>query len=248
MSIELQEARRKLDVLEDLTKHPERMLIDLYGKDGVDGENFLLQVRVDGKHFYDYVTEYLRSLSQADGCEISVRMPHIYFYMPGLNNRDEYVINTFGNCMFKINIKNNTYEFCNDTINDYEDIMDGVYVGNYVPRELPDFFKRLGNFTIRDRFRVAMHEFVRIKNVFRAIYSACGILLIPRKVVLNKIEQAKEDIRYRNERDEEYRNKEIERQNWFKEHAPAYIESVKQKQQELAEYFISLGYTKESNC
>jgi len=62
------------------------------------------------------------------------------------------------------------------------------------------------------------------------------------------IEQAKEDIRYRNERDEEYRNKEIERQNWFKEHAPAYIESVKQKQQELAEYFISLGYTKESNC
>ena len=46
MSISLEEARRKLDILEKSSDEPELILTDLFSE-GVSGMNFLYQVRVN---------------------------------------------------------------------------------------------------------------------------------------------------------------------------------------------------------
>ena len=54
LSIELQEARKELDILENLANNPQLILTDLFGG-GTSELNFLYQVNIKGKYINMYL-------------------------------------------------------------------------------------------------------------------------------------------------------------------------------------------------
>ena len=80
MSISLEEARRKLDILEKSSDEPELILTDLFSE-GVSGMNFLYQVRVNGKYIIDYLKEYLNVINPFKNCIIMNNSLHLHSHL-----------------------------------------------------------------------------------------------------------------------------------------------------------------------
>jgi hypothetical protein len=243
MSISLEEARKKLDILEKLSTNPELILTELFSE-GVSGGNFLYQVNVNGKYIMDYLKEYLSKLSVFSNCMITSNSYELRIAVEPLRfgEHAKYISN---DNIIDINADERTYKLINRNIRSYENIMNENYVLKI--SQLSNYWKRFVNLTFRNRIK---NSFISLtdKNKKLTIRLKDFIFwyFIRNKKILSALEREKEKVNNNNKYNAKQHTENLERQNYYFEYAPAHIEFIKNKQQEIVAYLISLGY-KEDN-
>lgn len=169
MSISLEEARKKLDILEKLSNEPELILTSLF-PECVSGASFLFQVNVGGKNIMDYLKEYLISTHPFEDCEIRNGSNMFYFYLPSLKT-GKYSNYIGDDLIAEIDVKNRTYNLFAECISEYKDVMSEEYKLDTV--ELSNWWKRFTDLGIKNRLnqiREVIHSdkrlFVKISDIY----------------------------------------------------------------------------------
>lgn len=238
MSIELKQARKKIDILENLAKNPELILTELF-KEGIDGTNFLYQIRVNGKYILDYFNEYLLTLPVFDDCVVKNEGYYVNISVPCLKIGEFSDLWSNDNIL-KINASERTFLIINRNIDEYEKFMNKKIIKEV--DELEEHFKKFENLTLKKRFKNSFNVIRSKKRILIKIMDFAFWLYIRKSKVNNYLDKEYKRIESENERNEIKYNKEIEKQNYYIENAPSHIEKIKRKQKEISEYLLSLGY------
>lgn len=242
MSIELQDARKKLDILEKLTNNPELILTDLYSE-GVSGVNFLYQVNVKGKHILDYLVDYLKTLHIFDGTFPEFQSCDLNVYVPALEH-EEHQQFQFKDKIMKINIDKKTYKLCDRDIQGYLDVMSKIYKLQIC--ELSDFWMKYKNFTFKNRVKNAFKSLINKKNLHIRLWDFIFILFVSKKKINAALDREIEEVDSRNKCNQKHFNKQIDLQNYYIENAPSHITTIRSKQNEIVNYLTRLGYEEDT--
>lgn len=240
MSIELQKAKEKLDVLEKIRDNPDLILTDLFT--GREEDIFLWQVNVDGKMFSQFLIECLSSIDMFNDPALTIAA----FALPEID------ISTFGlyshgyneswakgqDKILSINTEKKTYKLHDARIRYYMDIISKEYEMSVY--DLDDFWKRYENFTFKKRAR-EVFRCLRKDRMRDCIY----LLTISKKKTDAMVEEQRRKVTEKNERSRKFFNEKIEMQNYYKEQAPEHINFMRTKQMEISAYLNSIGYTEE---
>ena len=242
MSIELQEARKKLDILEKLASNPELIMTDLFSE-GVSGSNFLYQVNVNGKYILDYLVEYLRTLHVFVGTLPKFQSYDLNIYVTALKH-GEYKQFQSEDKIMKINVDKRTYRLCDKDIKKYSNIVSKVY--NLETCELSDFWKKYEDFTLKNRVKNAFKSLTTSKKLHIRLWDFVFILIVSKKKVDAALDREIEKVNSENEYNQKYYNERIDLQNYYIENAPNHIASIRSKQNEIVDYLTRLGYQEDN--
>lgn len=239
MSIEIQEARKILDILEQIANNPQLILTDLFSKDS-NTYSLLYEIDMQGKRYSEYIPEYLQFLDVFSDTIIGVWGDSLHICVSSLKHGDyqdkDRIIN--------IDLSKKTYRFHHETINNYTSIMEKEY--KLETYELSDFWKKFENFTIKKRLKGAFSSLVSDKKFHVRLSDFIYLLIVPRKKIDYTLAKVKEENREKNERSLYFYNERIALQNFYKENASAQIEKIRRKQEEIAEYLKSIGYVEDT--
>jgi hypothetical protein len=122
MSISIDKARRKLDILEQLVNNPNLLLTDLF-TDGVSGINFLYQVNVNGKYILEYLKDYLKRIPVFNGCTVKCESYNIGIYIDSLKNSTYFQQKK----IISIDADKRTFKVIERYINEYLEVMKKDY-------------------------------------------------------------------------------------------------------------------------
>lgn len=242
MSIELQEARKKLDILEKLASNPELIMTDLFSE-GVSGSNFLYQVNVNGKYILDYLVEYLRTLHVFDGTLPKFQSYDLNIYVPALKH-GEYKQFQPEDKIMKVNVDRRTYRLCDKDIQKYSDVMSKVY--ELETCELSDFWKKYEDFTFKNRVKNAFKSLTTDKKLHIRLWDFVFTLIVSKKKVDVALDREREKVNSKNEYNQKYYNERIDLQNYYMENAPNHITLIHSKQNEIVDYLTCLGYQEDN--
>lgn len=238
MSISLEEARKKLDTLEKLANNPELILTDLF-TEGVSGSNFLYQINIDNKYILDYLKEYLQKISVFSDCIITNSSYDFYIYIKSLKI-GEYSKYNSNDCIIRINADQRTFKIINRCIEDYEAIMNKKYIKGI--KKLDEYWARFQNLNFKKRIINAINSFSSNKKFYVKILDFLFWLKIKQSKVDIKLNQKINEINESNKYNEKLYNEEIERQNYYLQYAPKHIQKIREKQKDISEYLLSVGY------
>lgn len=245
MSISLEEARRKLDTLEKLSDKPQLILTDLFSK-GVSGMNFLYQVNVNGKHIMDYLKKYLNSIYPFKNCIIKNNSYIFSFYLSSLKV-GKYSNFTNDDLIAKINADDKTYRIFTECINDYEDVMSKEY--KLEECKLDDWYQRFTDLSLKNRLHQIHEEIhsdrkllIKLSN----IYFWSVMTNKRRKNIQKALDKENEKVSNSNKYNKERYQQNIERQIYYREHAPIHIEKIKTIQEEIEMYLKKVGYVEDT--
>ena len=241
MSIELQEARKKLDILEKLTNNPELILTDLFSN-SVSDNNFLYQVNVNGRYILDYLVDYLKTLDVFNDSFIKLQSHDIHIYIPSLKY-GEYQNLQSDDKIMKIDIDNRTYRLCYESIEKYTDTMSKEYKLEIC--ELSDFWKKYENFGFKNRVKNAFMSLTTDKKLHIRLWDFIYILIVSKKKVNAALNREREKVNRKNERNLKYYNEHVDLQNFYKENAPMQIDMIHKKQKEIITFLNQIGYKEE---
>lgn len=144
MSIELYEARRKLDIFEKGVNNPEIFMSTSFA--GIF-DNLLRGITVNQKGVLDYVEDYLNQLDIFRETKIDVSLECITVSLPSIDEDNSY------DRIIWISFENHTYKVLNKSIKQYSEVMNKTYT--YEPQEIRDIFKRYENYSLMKRITVA---------------------------------------------------------------------------------------------
>lgn len=144
MSIELYEARRKLDIFEKGVNNPEIFMSTSFA--GIF-DNLLRGITVNQKGVLDYVEDYLNQLDIFRETKIDVSLECITVSLPSIDEDNSY------DRIIWISFENHTYKVLNKSIKQYREVMNKTYT--YEPQEIRDIFKRYENYSLMKRITVA---------------------------------------------------------------------------------------------
>lgn len=245
MSISIQEAYQKLDILQQMAENPELMMTDLFSK-GISDMNFLYQININGKYIFDYLKEYLQMIPIFKDCIVRISSANVYVDIPGLKfgkysnlQNDDHVI--------KFNINDREYRTISDeAINNYQDVMSKKY--ELKVEDISEYWKQFEDlsfvFCIKKAF-ASLHSgkkvYVRVQDFFFWLY----IPLEKSKVteaLKKQYDKVENDNKWAKERHEDN----IARQNFYLKNAPEQIEKIIKKQEEIVKYLNELGYVENS--
>lgn len=238
MSIELKEARKKLDIIEKCASNPILILTDLFSE-RVSGSNFLYQVNIDGKYILDYLVDYLKTLPVFEWCSLKCNAYDLKVYAPALKY-GKYQNFQSDDLIVKVDMDKKTYKLCSREIKQYEDIINKVY--EFSPSELSDYWKKFEDLTLKKRVKNAFAALSTNKKIHIRIYDFFFHFYVPKNRVEEVLNKEKEKVENRNSSKLKFYNEDIDRQKFYMENAPAYIEKVKNKQLEIAKFLEKLGY------
>lgn len=239
MSIELQEARKKLDVLEELTNNPELILTNLFGEGGVSDSNFLYQVNIKGKYILDYLIEHLKTLHIFDETLLKFQSYELHIYFPSLKY-GEYKQFQSEDKIIKMNIGKRTYKLCDKDIQRYSDVMDKVYELEVC--ELPEFWKKYENFTLKNRVKNAFMSLLTDKKLHIRLWDFIFTLIVTKKKIDTALNREREKVNSKNVHNQSHYDEQVDLQNYYKENAPNHISKIRYKQKEIVNYLTHLGY------
>lgn len=237
MSIELQEARKKLDILEKIANNPELIMTDVFSED-TESINFLYQVKINEKHILEYFTDYLGTLHIFNNTLLKFRDNTLNIYVPELNYKCEQFKSE--DKIIKVNLGKKVYKVCCNDIQKYSDVMATVY--ELETCELSDFWKKYENFTFRNRVKNAFKTLITDKKLHIRLWDFVFTLIVSKKKVNAAVEREREKVNNNNKNNQKLYNKQIELQNYYIKNAPNHIDSIHSKQNDIAKYLISLGY------
>lgn len=144
MSIDLYEARRKLDIFEKGVNNPEIFMSTSFA--GIF-DNLLRGITVNQKGVLDYVEDYLNQLDIFRETKIDVSLECITVSLPSIDEDNSY------DRIIWISFENHTYKVLNKSIKQYREVMNKTYT--YEPQEIRDIFKRYENYSLMKRITVA---------------------------------------------------------------------------------------------
>lgn len=242
MGIPIKEAKRKLDILENINKNPELILTDLFSHD-INGSNFLLQVEIDEQYIMDYIKGLLSTIPVFKNCKIKYNgMSEFSFYVPSLRY-GEYAKFENDDLIVKIDLNDKTYITYEDGIQKYEYLMTKKYELEYL--ELHDWYKKISDFSLKNRFSQIHRNIcskkkslsVKIENIWFWFS-----LPLKKKKINQKVKQEMESIESSNRYREERHEYNLKRQKFLKINAPTKIKQILNKQEEISNYLDNLGY------
>lgn len=243
MSIELQEAKHKLDILEHLADKPELIITDLFTLE-TDGDNFLLQININGKYILDYLVEYLKKIEVFKNTKLRLSSYDLVVEVSPLEFRGERNIRTIysNDVIMNIYPSNRTFEFCNRCIDNYVSVMNEKYELKHY--ELGDFWKKYEDYTLKKRLKEAFSSLTnKNKKVRIRISDFLSFLFVSKKTINKALDREYKRVDERNQSCEEQYYRNVTMQDFYKEKAPNHISEIKSKQTEIANYLIGLGYT-----
>ena len=164
MSIDLYEARRKLDIFEKGVNNPEIFMSTSFA--GIF-DNLLRGITVNQKGVLDYVEDYLNQLDIFRETKIDVSLECITVSLPSIDEDNSY------DRIIWISFENHTYKVLNKSIKQYREVMNKTYT--YEPQEIRDIFKRYENYSLMKRITVARRCLV-CKN--KTLWIECKIFCI----------------------------------------------------------------------
>lgn len=242
MSIELQEARNKLDILEEMASNSQLILTDLFSN-GVSDSNFLYQVNIKGKYILDYLIEHLKRLQEFEGTILKANAYDLDVYFPALKY-GEFQSFQPEDKIIEIDMNKKTYRICKGDIQKYLNVMETKY--ELETCELSDFWKKYEDFNFKNRLKNAYMSLFSTKKLHIRINDFIYTLFVPKEKIENAINREQEKVNKKNEQNLKYYNERIGLQNFYKENAPMQINMIHSKQHEIAKYLVQLGY-KEDN-
>ena len=243
MSISIEEARRKLDILEELANDPSLILTELFSE-GVSGSNFLYQVKVNEKYILDYLNEYLSKLPVFSGCKIINNCGVFKITVEPLR------VGVYADCIgddeiVKIYADKRTYRLLIKDINDYEKLMSREHILETV--KLSDYWVRFVDLTFKKRILNSFNSLKSNKRFFIRILDFIFWYRISNKKIGAAIEREMEKVNNANAYNIKEYNEDIEEQKYYLQYAPDHIKNIKLKQEEISNYLNSIGYKEMSN-
>lgn len=237
MSIDLQNAKEKLNVLENIEKTPELIFTNLFDE-GLKSSNFLYQVNVEGRYISDYLVANLYSLPvfentilKLQGYELEVKIAGLKAPFENLQTVDQ---------ILEIDLYKKTYKLCDTAIQRYSNILSTVYKLDTLV--LSDFFKKYENLTIKKRIRNAFLSLYTNKKWHIKISDFIFALIVSQKKVEKVIYEEKQRINRENDNRKRIYENQIDLQNFYIEHAPRQILLIYTRQNEIVRFLDLLGY------
>lgn len=238
MSMEINEARKKLDMLEQLAGHPELIFTNLYKK-GVHDGRFLQEITMDSMDIGDYLASIIKKIDVFQDTRLNVKNSNVHVYIPRLKceklkqfQPDDQIAT--------IDLQNHAYCLCNRYVNSYKEVLNET--SEFTKVELAEFWKQFENLTFSKRARNAFNSLkaetkLRIK-LANFVYS----LVVSKSKIENALERERKRVDDLNQNRQECYNRSVELKAFYEKYAPEHIEIIKQKQQEIAGYLEELGY------
>lgn len=233
MSIELQEARKKLDIFEKGANNPEIFMSASFAE---LFDNLLRDITVNQKDVFDYVEEYLNQLDVFKETKIDISLENITVSLPSIdedNSNDK---------ILWISFEHHTYKVLNKSIKHYREAMNKTYT--YEPQEMSDIFTRFENYSLRKRLAVARRCFadknktrwVRMQDFFYCLF-------VSKRYLKKILDREHTIINEKNELLKKKYDKDIRKQNLYLQKAPDQILKIEQKQKEIVSYLSGYGFT-----
>lgn len=238
MSIEIQEAKRKLEIMEQIAKNPALGLTEML-HDAADKCDFLRQITINEKRVCNFIQEYLKTIDAFQECIIKPDSRLFFIYIPSLKH-SEYSTLQEDDCIMEMDLDCRTFRYHMYAIKNYEYVIKSSYT--YEETEISDFWKPYEDFTFKNRIIATINATRKNTTLGVKIIDFFYILFVPKKQVEAKVKAAKERTKAKNDANKKQYNKNMERQNFYKTYAPAHIEKIKKKQKEISEFLLSLGY------
>lgn len=160
MSIEIQEARQKLDRLEELTSNPQLIFTDLLNQ-GSDDYNFLFEVNIHEKRYSEYIPEYLQTIDVFENTTIDVWGTELRIYVPSLKFGEHQSLQP-NDRILEIDLHKKNYNCCEMPIKDYTSALEQEYELEIC--ELSDFWKKFEDFSFKKRLKSDFRTWHLTKN------------------------------------------------------------------------------------
>ena len=246
MSIEIQRAKEFLKKIEDLKSDSSNVFYLFTGEDTISQRNFLYQVDIDGQYIIDYLTKILKTKPIFSEYEIYSNNSFQWeVRISSLSWRDIGVIKPNQDRIFFFDMKKRQFQIRTRPVENYTEMMNDKI--ELKLSEIPDWCKRLDNFTFTKRLKEAGGCLMDKCHPMRCrLGSFLYMLKIKRSFVESRYTEKVKEVEKHNEALKKIYKEDIERQQWYKEFAPGQIELILLKQAELKNYFEGLGY-KENN-
>lgn len=241
LSISLEDARKKLDILEQLSNAPQLILTNLLS-DGLLGTNFLYQVNINGKYIMDYLREYLCSIDPFKDCIIKNNSYIFSFYLPSLKVGNHSEFNGY-DLIAQINAYEKTFKLFTECIDDYNDVMSQEYQLEIV--ELSNWWKRFTDLRIKNRIsqiREVIHSDKKLFVKIADIYFWIVMTNRQRRKIQEALERENEKVSSSNKYNKEKYEENIEKQDYYKQYAPGQIRRIRNKQKEIEDFLKDIGY------
>lgn len=238
MSITIEEARRKLEQLEQVENDPEMILTKLFGG-GVPELNFIYQISMNGQYSMKYLEECLMKIPIFYGCTLGHNAYNFDVYIPALNHEGNKY--TWSDHILKIDACEKTFQIDKRTIEDYE--REEKAKIEYDKVEIEDYYKRFENLSIKKRIKNIREEIKSERRITIKFSNILFWIFIPKKKVQPVLDREKKRIEEINESNQEFYKRDVERQEYYKKYAPEHIKKIKEKQKEIATYLEGIGYT-----
>lgn len=233
MSIELQEARKKLDIFEKGANNPEIFMSASFAE---LFDNLLRDITVNQKDVFDYVEEYLNQLDVFKETKIDISLENITVSLPSIdedNSNDK---------ILWISFEHHTYKVLNKSIKQYREVMNETYT--YEPQEMSNIFTRFENYSLRKRLAVArccLADKNKTRWVRMQDFLYC--LFVSKRYLKKILDREHTIINEKNELLKKKYDKDIRRQNLYLQKAPDQILKIEQKQKEIVSYLSGCGFT-----
>ena len=240
MSVEISEARKKLDMLERLPDCPELVFTDLYQQDAHCWA-FLHEITMDNADMRTYLAGIIQKIDAFRDVRIRVEGSNVLVFIPSLKCGKFQQLQP-DDQIAQINLRNHTYCLYDSCVNSYKEVLNET--PELVKFELDKFWKQFENLTFSKRIRNAFHSLTeKGKGKLRTrlinfVYS----LVVSKSKVENALERERKRVEYLNQNRQECYERAVERKAFYEKYAPEHIEIIKTKQREIAGYLEGLGY------
>lgn len=238
MSIELFEAKNLINMIENSIDNPKKLLTNSYN----NNMTYLLNsIKIDNKYIINYLVDYLQSLDIFKNLKITFNGFKIIFSMKKLNHDKRF------DPIIKIDIINHTYIVYD--LSEYLDVINAEYT--LCTFELSNFWKQFENYTIKKRFKlfntILFNKDNTYKSIVSRIYDSIYAIAVSKKKIDKCLNREYKIINDKNNAYKIYYEKDIELQNYYKQHFPKHKELFNINKNNILNFIKELGYIEESN-
>ena len=248
--LSIQEAREKLDLLEKIENEnkPELVFTELISQTNTNKQiresNLLYSLQFNGHGIRTFIKNQLKKINvfsdiKDKDLDISCRIIEVYIPTYPVYNSQK---NNWSDNIMEISLYDHTYKY-SSAIEDYNEIINEKL--NYPELiEFDEFYKKLDNLTFTNRFKYAIESLYEDDTLANKICNSFFWIVIPKKYVNKQVNKENQYIQKQNQLIINIYKERLKQEEYNQKHAPEQIEKIKNKQNEIANYLNSLGYTR----
>lgn len=244
MSLDIQEARTKLDILEQVAKNPELVFTELFEK-GIADSNFLYQVTVAGKYVYDYLKEYMLTLPAFHDCILKNNSYYFTVEIPTLvcDRKVDFHVYRHNDELAQIDVCDKTFRLRDDAVRDYEYVMNHEY--ELKLKKLDHWWDRFQDLSLRNRVHQAFTALRSDKKLRTRIMDFFFWFYITKSKIEPALQREQLKIDRHNAYEQKSYKEDLAKQQYYRQHAGKQIDRIRKKQAAIQSFLLELGYTEE---